>query len=293
MLLAPALALAGGMAVIESGDGSDFVRSTIEFRDDQLRLSMAQAEMEGYMLMRDGGLYAVTDQNGEPFVMDLGAMFDMMGELFDDQLAIETPITNLISVESTGRTEQVAGITGQVYQVTYRDDEQDEVVTQEVVIGNHPALRELSRSLETWSRALAERTGTGASDYNVTMNELLTRGDGVLRMGDFYRLVSLSSDTPAAARFELPAPPAQMPNIGALMSEAMQGAQEAMQGAQTSPEPSPQPQESSAGNGGIGGFFDRRVRRQQERVEDRTDQEVERAADRAVDRALDSIFRRF
>ena len=285
----PLFAWAGGVAVIESGVDPSYGRSTIEFRDDQIRMELEGAGVDGYMLMRDGSLYTVTTQGGQPFVMDLGVMINMLGGFMEEQPTLEAPISNLVTVESTGRTEQVAGISGQVYNVTYID-EGGRQITEEVVIGNHPALRTLSRTLESWSRTMAEQMNSDVVDYEDTMGQLLTRGDGILRLGSHYRLVSIDGNAPPASRFELPAAPQQMPDLGALMSGALNNNQ-------NQPEAQSQAQQEAPaeaqGSNPIGDFFNRRSQRQQDRVESRTEQEVDQATDRAVDRAIDNIFRRF
>lgn len=287
LALAPLFAWAGGVAVIESGIDPGHGRSTIEFSGDQIRMELTGAELDGYLLMRDGSVYTVTTQGGQPFVMDLSAMMNMLGGFMEDQTSLEAPISDLVTVESTGRTEQVAGISGQVYNVTYIDDDGRQV-TEEVVIGNHPALRALTRSLESWSRTMAERLNTEVADYDETMGQLLTYGDGILRLGSHYRLVSIDGNAPPASRFELPAAPQQMPDLGALMSGALSNneGESASQSQQQTPA-------EAQGSNPIGDFFNRRSQRQQDRVESRTEQEVDQATDRAVDRAIDNIFRRF
>lgn len=286
LALAPLYSWAGGVAVIQSGDDQTYGRSTIEFSGDQVRIELMGAEQEGYLLMRDGSIYTVTTQGGQPFVMDLGGMMNMLGGFMEDQATLETPISDVVTVESTGRTEQVAGITGQVYNVTYIDEDGRQV-TEEVVMGRHRALRELSSTLESWSRTMAEKMNTEVEDYDQTMGQLLTYGDGVLRMGEHYHLVSIDGNEPPASRFELPAAPQQMSDLGALMSGALNNSQAQPQ-SQTAQETAAETQ----GNA-IGDFFNRRTQRQQDRVENRTEQEVDQATDRAVDRVIDNIFRRF
>lgn len=293
----PALTWAGGTAVIMAGTESENMTTTIEFDGDRLRMGVDGMDAGGYMVMRDGTMYSVIDQgDGQPLVMDLGAMAGMFGgmlENMESQISLEAPIENLISIESAGRREQVAGINGQVFNVTFIDED-GQRTTEEVVIGNHRALRELSQSMEAWSRGMARSLNTDIADYEASMAPLLEHGDGILRMGDFYRLVSIDDSTPPASRFELPAAPQQMPDFASLISGALSGAEQAQQ-QQPQQQTSQQNAPAEASNP-VSNFFNRRVQRQQDRVEDRAEEEInqaDRAVDSAVDRAIDSIFRRF
>ena len=63
----------------------------------------------------------------------------------------------------------------------------------------------------TWARMMAAYMSVDVGGYQGTMDTLLAHGDGILRMGSAYRLVSLDGSAPPAARFTLPAAPQQLP----------------------------------------------------------------------------------
>jgi hypothetical protein len=66
--------------------------------------------------------------------------------------------------------------------------------------------------MATWARMTAAYLSVDVDDYQGTMDTLLQHGDGILRMGSAYRLVSIDGSAPASSRFTLPAAPQQMPS---------------------------------------------------------------------------------
>ena len=208
-------AWAGGSAVIEAGMGTNAVRTAIEFGDGNMRMGTAMPGMEGYMVMTETGIYMVTGMGGRPTVLDLGALMSMMGGMAGDMLqaqgvGLNNGIGQVIELADTGREEVVAGIIGRVYNLTFTND-RGNPQTQEIVLGRDPALRELSNTMATWARMMAAYVSVDVGGYQDTMDTLLAHGDGILRMGSAYRLVSLDGSAPPAARFTLPAAPQQLP----------------------------------------------------------------------------------
>lgn len=269
----PVVSWAGGTAVIEFGSGNDSMQSQIEFDGNILRMGLP-GEAESYMLVRDERFFSVTHQGGQPIVMDMGQMLSQLGGMMGDMMGeqptdVTGEINTLVSLESLGRNETIAGIDGEVYSVTYTDGEGASRTT-EIVLGQDDRLNELTRAMQSWGQTMARILDTPSNDE--TMDELLEEGDGILRFGDDYRLVSVDGNTPAASRFELPAEPQQIPGFGGMSFG---------QGDATGQSSVSNPVEAQA---------ERQAERQQQRVEGRAQNEIDSAADRAVDRAVDSVF---
>ena len=81
-----------------------------------------------------------------------------------------------------GRNETVAGVPGQVYDLTYAN-EQGTRQTEEIVLGRDATLRELTETLATWGRMMAAYLSVDLSEYQGAMDDLLQYGDGILRLG--------------------------------------------------------------------------------------------------------------
>ena len=115
MAAAPVWAWAGGKAVVEGGTGGDKARMTYEFDGDLLRMDVPD-QPDGYMIMRDGKIYSVAQQNGQPMVIDMAGMGKMLGGMAQRSMAnIDQDVDQFISLEDTGRTETIAGIKGRVH----------------------------------------------------------------------------------------------------------------------------------------------------------------------------------
>ncbi|MES0873901.1 hypothetical protein [Sinimarinibacterium thermocellulolyticum] len=273
----PAWAWAGGKAVVEAGEGSDKQRITYEFDGALLRMDVPQQD-GNYMIMRDGKIYSVTEQNGQPMVIDMSGMGKMLGGIAQQSMAsVNQDVDQFISLSDTGRTETVAGISGKVHVLTYVDD--GERKTEEIVLSNDKNLREMSDSMMLVSETMAKAFGVQIPEGSKRMSAEL-KGQGVLRFGTQYKLVSLSGSTPPPSRFTLPAQPQQMPDLGSLFSG----------GAAANADAGAAGAANTGGGNPLGGLFGQKAQRQQERVEDRANQEVDQATDEAVDKVLDKAF---
>lgn len=284
LVLTPAFAWAGGKVVIEAGSGQERMQSAMEFEGDMLRMDMQLEDVEGeiYLLMREGTLYSVTNQGGEPMVVDLNSLGRMFGGLTEQVQQVDgnNNMEELVTLDDTGRTEDIAGITGDVYIATYTDAS-GQRMTDEVVIGSHPVLQEMTGVMMTLGSSLDQ---DGAAEDNEAMQELLGKGDGILRFGSNYRLLSIEETSPSMARFELPAEPQQIPSLGDMMAGA------AGEGGSSGNDSAGQEAGDNAANP-LGQLFNRQTGRQQNRVESRTEREVDNAADRAVDNVVNKAFR--
>lgn len=275
----PAFAWAGGKAVIEAGSGKDKVQSSIEYDGGKLRVD-AVGQTEGYMVMRDGKIYSVANAGGQPMVIDMAGMGKMLGGMAQKSVStMDQDVATFVSLTDTGRSETVAGISGKVHVLTYVDTDGKQV-SEEIVLSKDKRLRELSESLQLMSKAMAQAFDVKLEAGTQRLEkEIMGKGQGVLRFGSDFRLVSISDSTPDSGRFVLPAQPQQMPNLGDLLGSANSGGSVSASGSA-----------STGGGNPLADIFGQKTDRQQDRVESRTNQEIDRATDEAVDSVLDKAF---
>ena len=267
LLSLPAFA---GSALIESGEGGDRQRAELEYRDGKLRVQ-AQGEPGGTMILRDGRIYTIA----EGMVIDLAGMAGMAGMMGQSGMnAISTGPDDLVrylGLDNTGRSETIAGVSGKVHLLRFVD-RSGQSQSEELVLSADPRARELGEALQLMSNGFREIFGRSEAPGEAQLQASL-QGQGVLRYGKEFRVVSFGSTQPSPSRFELPSAPQQLPSLGAF------GNAEAAEAAP-----------ASGGGGLLGRVLGGKAQRQQERIEGRAEQETDAATDRAVDSVLDKAF---
>jgi len=283
VLLATGLALpfavfAGGTVQLETGSGKDRAVTEVEFDGSKLRVTPKMTgETQAHVIYRDGKAYMVTGEAGAPMVMEMAGMMKMAGSMMQNQnLAPDTfdHVAQYHGLTATGRSETVAGVKGEVYRLDYTTTK-GQRVSDEMVLTNNATLGEMSKVMAGFGASLAAAMGQPeAAGSKAVEAELTRRNLGVLRYRQDFRVTSVSSRSPAASRFVLPAAPTAMPDFGGMLGgDAAAGASGG----------------ASAG-GGLGAIFGGKVERQQERIESRAEGEADAATDRAVDQVLDKAF---
>ncbi len=242
---------------------------TFEYEGDKLRINMP--DQPSYMLLRDQRLYMVTDNNGQVMVVDMNSAFNMFGGMAAGA-APEMVSGELISLESLGRNETVAGIPGEVYLLKYTDHQGTQQESELVLsgdpraVGFRDAVANMAVSIGSAMKSSGYRQ---EAETGEEMQRVLEKqGKGVLRYGKDMQVHSITKKTIADERFVLPAAPT---DLGGLMG-GMMGAGSA-----------PVSQDSDS-------YVEEKAERQQDRVEQKTDRAVDRATDNAVDRVLDKAF---
>lgn len=266
----PGLATAG-TAVIEGGSGTDTSRMALEYRPGLLRMQPQSGE-DGTAIVRDGKIYSIAGG----MVIEISAVMGQLGQAMMQGTGTgPDKVGRFISLKNTGRTETVAGIKGEIHDIQY-EDEDGQLVTEQMVLTRDKRAREMREALEMMATTL--RT---ALQHPETAEEKKLAAAfssyGMLRYGNDFRVISLTDDTPAASRFELPAAPTQLPDFGSLLGGASAGAS------------------AEAGSGGgvgeaLGKLFGNQAERQQQRVEQRVENETDRTTDQAVDNMLDKAM---
>jgi hypothetical protein len=280
-------ALAGSATIASTGGDS----MVFEYADgDKLRINTPQDDT--YMVVRDNTLYAVSFNNGQPMVMNASKMmkgFANMAQM-TEQATPAAATGELVSIKATGRKETVAGVTGEVYEVRTREDGDE--MTREVVMSSDPRALELRDAMFTMARAgsaiIDEEARRNSEDFQARLEDM---DMGILRYGSEMTVTSIDGDTVAAARFELPAEPMDMSDLGGLMG-AMQGAAGQQGAAGSSSAPAAQ---EESGGGLFSGMMNRitgKAEEKKEQTENRVENEVDGKTDEAIDGAIDKAFKK-
>lgn len=278
------IALAGS-ASVESANGE---RVVFEYADGtKLRLNTPQED--AYMLVRDNTMYAVSYNNGQPMVVNASTMMKGVADMakMTEQAAPSGTTAELVSIKATGRKETVAGITGEVHEITTREDGRE--VTREVVMSSDPRALEFRDALFTMVRASADAMDDEMQKNSADFHNRLGDMDlGILRYGSEMKVVAIDGDTVAAARFELPAKPIDMNNLGGLMG-AFGGASD--QGGSGTDEA-----QNAGGGGGLFSGMAEKFGGNKDNAEDAAESEPEEAstpaseAGKAVGKAFRKLF---
>ncbi|WP_163574138.1 hypothetical protein [Halomonas faecis] len=201
LLMATALpALADGTATMESGSGQNHAVVEVSWAGDDLRMDFPDQSQAGFMLLKDGKGYMVSDMQGQTVIMEMAKLREMAEGMAGDAGA-ETPMADeqaseVNSLEATGETETVAGVEGELYRMSWTDKAGNRH-DNELVLSDDARVRELSAGFDAYQQSM-----TGEAD--AVAAALAERELGLLRFGDRFRLTSLSGESPDTARFELP-----------------------------------------------------------------------------------------
>ena len=240
-----ASAAIAGSATVQSPNGESMM---FEYADgDKLRLNTPQQDT--YMLVRDNTLYAVSYNNGKPMVVNASTMMKGFADMakMTEQAAPAGATAEVISIEATGRRETVAGIEGEIYEITTH--EEGDEITQEVVMSSDARALEFRDALFTMVRAsteaMDEELRRNSEDFSRRLGDM---NMGILRYGTEMTVAAIDGDTVAAARFELPAKPIDMNDLGGLMGAFSSAASQNAGGSPAAEEP------QDAGSG-VGGLF--------------------------------------
>jgi hypothetical protein len=180
----------------ETGDGA----MSFEFGDDVARMGASE---DNYSLLSEDDRFMVSRTEEGWQVVEISSMMTAVVS-FASQCADQMPgASEAGELESTGRTERVAGIKGEVYRYYDEDDKTD----VEVVLTKNRDVVKVTKDMmatfaslfgdaETWTQSERAFEGKGL---------LLSRSED----GEF-RLVSVSDKSVAKSRFELPAEPMKM-----------------------------------------------------------------------------------
>lgn len=189
-------ALADGKATIAAGDARESMQMEIQWANDRMRMDFP-SQQQGYMLMRDGKGYMVTEQNGQTLIVDMTMLRGMANAMGDQASMLSADQAQSVeSLEATGDRETIAGIDGEVYRIQWTDrsgDSHDDVM----VLSDAPLAREMLQAFQRYvETVVGEPDPIGAA--------LLERDLGMLRFGEKFNVIAIAATSPAADTFELP-----------------------------------------------------------------------------------------
>lgn len=271
-----------GSATITAKDGSS---STFEYTDKYLRVGIPG--QEGYAVVRDGSIYTVMEQDGRTLVIDAGSAMKGMGA----GVATAVPAqfnSEIGSLDKTGRTEVVAGIKGEIYELSFVDENGNEQ-TEELVLSDDPRALEFRDGLFLMIGVASKLTSEGTADSTASMQKALTDIDsGLLRYGQEMTVTDINSDSIDPSRFELPAEPLNLQGIGAMLGSMSQGAPADSDANDAADSSGQEPKKGLFGS--VMGAIGDKVNRQSDRLGDSAEQEIDAETDEKVDSALDKAF---
>lgn len=255
LLIQNPFALAGEATIVGTSENGQQTSMQLEYLgSDRLRVNVPM-QADGYLLVLGSNAYSVSSQNGQSFVMNLSDL---------PNLGVAPPaparVEGVQELSKTGRSETVAGINGEVWRMTYTDSSGN-THTDDMVLSSDPRARALSQAMNRMGQAMARGAG-----YQDSMAPHLGN-KGVLRMGNFMKVASITAQDPPATRFDLPAQPTAMPDLGAVGNRL-----------------------GAALGSLLSDKAKRQVDRQQEHAEQRADYETDRTMDEKVGGFLDKLF---
>ncbi len=185
---------------IESESESGETAMSFEFRNDMARMNFSE---DNYFIVSEDVQYMVSRTEEGWQVLEIGSMTKALVSFASQYAEQMTGATQAGELESTGRTERVAGIKGEVYRY-YDEEEKTEV---EVVLTKNRDVVEATRAMmETFASLFGE-------DEARAQSEEAFWGKGLLlsRSEDSeFRLASVSDRAVPKSRFELPAEPTKL-----------------------------------------------------------------------------------
>lgn len=267
--------IADTTAVFNAG-GNDQI--TIEYRDENhVRMSapgggyMIITGGEGYIASRDGNdwtVFAVRDM--AEMMSRFGANFGAMSMGGDDISIVDAE--GDIEVRNTGRRETVAGIQGEVYEVTATDADGNRETT-ELVMSDDRDARDAYQGFMRITTLMGEMVGIQGLDQ--LMDDAYgLGGKAVLRADNDWILTSLNTGNIPDANFNLPAEPMAIPSIPGFGGQAGDSSS------------------GSSGGGfaaGIGGWLGGEVNNAGQVASDEAESVVEEAAQETRNEVTDGI----
>lgn len=204
-----------GAADLQNKDGTTM---KFEYQGDNLRVNTGQGD-DSYMLLVDQHMYVVSTSDGNTTVIDLNQAMSMFGSM----AGAATPsvvASKVVSMDATGRSEVQAGITGEVYNLRYIDDDGKEHRT-ELLLSDDPRTKAFSQAMNRMATTLAKSAGKDFANATGDMEKRLdTLDKGVLRYGDDMRITAISDRKIDPSRFVLPAEPTEIPNLGDIFKQS-------------------------------------------------------------------------
>ncbi len=261
--LVPGVAWAGGTAHFVS-EGTTVI---VEFDGAGAMRIEEVGQTDAYMIMREGKLYSVASQDGNPIVIEMGGAMAMVQAMGGKSL-FNHGAEEVISFRDTGRNETVAGLSGPVYEMTFFDEAGNRA-TETMVLSKDATVYDMTETMARMSEVLMAAMERPRTADNILMREdVLGKGYGILRYGHEFALSHIDSGQPSSERFDLPAAPMDLSAMSGFMRDGL-GARELEE---KSSEPSAIEKKTSKS------------------IKKRASEEADRATDKAVDKVFKKLF---
>lgn len=208
-------ALAEG-AITYTADGGEMgqLEMTERWRGGALRTDIAG--VEAYMLMRDGETYSITSAGGQIMVFALSGLAEVAegqaagpSDPREDAMVIPEEI---LDITPTGDTREVAGVSGEIHEVAWLDEDGVRH-TDTAVLSDDPRL------LENQDLKIEMSNLVSGQEPNPLSQALQDRGLAALSFGDRYEVLSIEDSAGPERDFELPAEPMDLGDMTGGMSQ--------------------------------------------------------------------------
>lgn len=222
-----------GAADMTTADGNSM---KFEYQGENLRINTGQ---EGsYMVINNDGMYVISNADGRMMVIDAGKMMGMFGDMAATAPSVAD--SKVVSLDATGQHEKHAGITGEVYNLEYIDDETGKKQVTQLVLSDDPRAISLTTAITGMAAAMAKAAGQEGDGINELQEHMRGLNKGVLRYGDDMWVTAISDRKIDSARFTLPTAPTDMSSLGG-MAEMLKNIGDQQS---TSTEPSADPEKT-------------------------------------------------
>ncbi len=123
VMAAASPAMADGRATLEAQSDQGSVTMDVRWAGENLRMDFPDQSQAGFMLLRDGNGYLVTQVQGQTMVMDMAKLKDMAENMGGSELETMTgqQASQVDALDATGDSETIAGLEGEIYRLQWTD----------------------------------------------------------------------------------------------------------------------------------------------------------------------------
>ncbi len=197
--------------------------------NEEVSLLFNRPTQQGYTLFKSGQSYTVFPAGSHTLVLQNESIMDIASDLmrgivnnfgnhhyFGICMDGKGP-GSLDDMRPTGARETVAGISGEVYDLTWSGAD-DALHVDLAVLTDDPHVRELDSVLRSYNAILMAHTDlAGTTSRQEVLDQAASeRGLGVLRYGSLYRIKEISEQAMPAGYFDIPAPPMDRNDLRAI-----------------------------------------------------------------------------
>lgn len=182
----------------------------IAYRDDQhIRI---QLTADSYMLVNGKESFMLNRQGDTWMAMNLASLKvvgDLSGALDQARSQSRDYQNQPVEIKATGKTETIAGFSGEVYEVTVGKQRHQVVMTEDNQV------KKLQAAMIQLSGRVAQGLGFSVDEFSGILQAARQDGRGVLRVDDSMQLKSIKTVQRDKAYYQLPGNTRviQLPNI--------------------------------------------------------------------------------